>query len=117
MELHGLFEEYLGEDEIDKYPEEPSSMSKEQVRELLQEMNGEGDDDDFEQQFEWIDFDHSGSLEFDEFLDFLDPEIIREPKPKGKKKKGVHLKKLRRLVLDVQDFIAAYFTISGTGAG
>jgi len=74
--LHNMFENFLPEGEKDSYPEEPKSLSKDKIRDLLVEVAPDLSEEEFEEQFGLIDLDESGNIEFDEFLEFLDFEEI-----------------------------------------
>jgi Ca2+-binding EF-hand superfamily protein len=80
-ELHEAFASYLPEGEVDGYPEEPKALSKECILELVQKFAPDISEDEFDEQFRFIDMDNSQSIEFDEFLEFLDFEEIRGTEP------------------------------------
>jgi len=82
-ELYGLFchfvkvmasadpEAEIPEDgRYDKYPEEPASLSRDQLRTLFSKYFPRVTDAEFDYQLELVDFSGNGSVEFDEFLDF-----------------------------------------------
>ncbi|KAF4661225.1 hypothetical protein FOZ61_003444 [Perkinsus olseni] len=55
----------------DDYPDNPQSLSKSAVRGLAEELCPEITDEEFEAKWEIIDADRSGSLEFDEFVEWM----------------------------------------------
>merc|ERR1712048_1513447 len=86
--LHQLFESYLQNEEIDDdedddeeekrkkavrchYPHNPASISKDKMRQLVEEVNPDMEDDEFESRFRRIDSDGSGVIEFDEFVGWI----------------------------------------------
>merc|ERR1712085_12884 len=52
------------------YPGEPGALTKWQIRRCFTEFFPETEEDDFEDAFSNVDFNGSGEIEFDEFLDF-----------------------------------------------
>jgi len=75
--MHVLFCTYFEDGVVDGYPDDPLSLNKDQTRALAEEINPDITDEEFDAQFEWVDFDGSGQIEFDEFLDFLDHDTIK----------------------------------------
>jgi Ca2+-binding EF-hand superfamily protein len=69
--LYNLFESYLNGDGEEgskySYPDNPGSITKDHMREILREMNPDLTDPEFEARFLRIDEDGSGTVEFDEF--------------------------------------------------
>jgi hypothetical protein len=74
--LHEQFKEMLDEGEEDNYPTDPASLSKDKMRDLYQDLKPDMNDDEFEAQFEEIDEDGSGEIEFDEFIRWIYMEEI-----------------------------------------
>lgn len=74
--LHEQFKAMLDEGEEDNYPMDPASLSKEKMRELYADLKPDMADDEFDQQFEEIDEDGSGEIEFDEFIRWIYMEEI-----------------------------------------
>ena len=72
MGLHGVFKTHLGEE--DNYPEDPGSLSKEKVWDMMRSMGANMSTEEFDEQFKQIDLDGGGSLEFDEFMEMADVE-------------------------------------------
>jgi Ca2+-binding EF-hand superfamily protein len=80
--LHGLFESYLngeGAEQLkkDNYPDDPSSINKDQMRELFKEMNPDLSEPEFEARFMRIDEDGSGLIEFDEFVAWVHEDEVQ----------------------------------------
>jgi len=61
---------------VDKYPVDPASLSKVEMRDLYADLKPEMDDSAFETAFVEIDKDGSGEIEFDEFVFWLFLEEI-----------------------------------------
>eukprot|EP00397_Hematodinium_sp_SG-2012_P024045 GEMP01025030.1.p2 GENE.GEMP01025030.1~~GEMP01025030.1.p2 ORF type:complete len:247 (+),score=73.49 GEMP01025030.1:1133-1873(+) len=74
--MHAMFCEYFEEGVTDGYPDDPLALSEESIREILLGLDENMVEEEFRARCEWIDFDGSGNIEFDEFLDFLDFSII-----------------------------------------
>jgi hypothetical protein len=51
------------------YPENPQFLTKDAMREMFDTNFPEVDEEEFENLFEMVDFDGSGEIEFDEFLE------------------------------------------------
>jgi hypothetical protein len=75
--LHSLFEGFLASDDDHgpppkcHYPEDPASLSKDQMKGILMELFPQTTDPEFEAHFMRIDEDGSGKVEFDEFVTWL----------------------------------------------
>jgi len=81
--LHSLFEGFLiNEDDPDGpppkcgYPDDPASLTKEQMKDLILELNPNLTDPEFEAHYMRIDIDGGGSVEFDEFVTWLSENQI-----------------------------------------
>merc|ERR1712151_826718 len=94
--LHQLFESYLQPEEAEEeqiqeesdeeaegkqvvrcnYPENPASIKKGQMRDLISEVNPDLEEADFEARFRRIDHDGNGSIEFDEFVYWIHEDDI-----------------------------------------
>jgi len=79
--LHRLFESYLGEDSAGEaricgYPEDPASLTVEQMRGIMSDVRPDMGEAEFLSRFQRIDQDGSGLVEFDEFVCWLvDDEV------------------------------------------
>lgn len=85
-ELYGLFthfvkvmwdpeqevpeDETTGEKKYDQYPDQPASLTRDQLRTLFTKYFPNVTAAEFDYQLELVDFSGNGSVEFDEFLDF-----------------------------------------------
>lgn len=75
--LHSLFEGFLVSEDVDgpppkcNYPEDPASLSKDQMKGIMLELFPQTTDPEFEAHFRRIDEDGSGEVEFDEFVTWL----------------------------------------------
>jgi hypothetical protein len=79
--LHSQFAS-LVDGGVDDYPENPSALSKDLMRELIKELQPQITEDQFAAKFAQIDSDGSGLIEFDEFLQWIaddDVEISENP--------------------------------------
>jgi len=74
--LHEQFKECLPEGVTDGYPLNPAALSKDKMRELYSDLKPGMSTEEFEQQFEEIDEDGSGEIEFDEFIRWIFLEEI-----------------------------------------
>jgi hypothetical protein len=74
--LHDQFRSFLPEGVEDKYPVDPASLTKVEMRDLYADLKPEMDDATFETAFVEIDKDGSGEIEFDEFVFWLFLEEI-----------------------------------------
>jgi Ca2+-binding EF-hand superfamily protein len=82
--LHQLFASYLEPDPdhpdalpVDNYPEDPASIGKSRMRELVMEVQPDLGDSEFEARFMRIDADGTGEVEFDEFVTWMHQDEIR----------------------------------------
>merc|ERR1719335_445860 len=91
--MYQLFESYLygdGEDTTKySYPDNPGSITKEQMRDILREMNPELTDPEFEARFLRIDEDGSGTIEFDEFAGWVHDDEVQVVGITGGEKRSV----------------------------
>lgn len=84
IRLHNRFEECFPEGEMDRYPEEPRSLPKDEVRSLLQELTpGFFTEDDFQEKLAKMPDDPSNPSEelaftFDKVLEMLDWQGLSE---------------------------------------
>mmetsp|Transcript_52826 Transcript_52826/g.123584 ORF Transcript_52826/g.123584 Transcript_52826/m.123584 type:complete len:741 (+) Transcript_52826:52-2274(+) len=62
--------------DVDDYPNNPKSMAKKDVRELITLLTPSVTDEDFEVEFSQVDTLSKGVIDFDEFLEVLDQEAI-----------------------------------------
>jgi len=81
--LHTCFKGQLKEGQVDRYPEEPLGLEKNEIRELLEVVTLQQKDvEDFEADWQIVDANEKGCLDFDEFLEILNfsdlPDEIRE---------------------------------------
>lgn len=81
--LHTCFKDQLPEGQVDRYPDEPVGLPKAEVQELLELVTLQrASDEEFEADWQIVDANEKGSLDFDEFLEILDfgelPAEIRE---------------------------------------
>lgn len=81
--LHALFEGFLeNEDDPDGppptcgYPDNPASLTKQQMKGLILELNPDLSDQEFEAHYRRIDLDGGGAVEFDEFVTWLSENQI-----------------------------------------
>jgi len=74
--LHEQFKECLPEGMTDGYPLDPAALTKDKMRELYADLKPGMSDEEFETQFEEIDEDGSGEIEFDEFIRWIFLEEI-----------------------------------------
>jgi Ca2+-binding EF-hand superfamily protein len=81
--LHTLFEGFLvNEDDPEGpppkcgYPDDPASLTKEQMKGLILELNPKTTDPEFESHYRRIDIDGGGAVEFDEFVVWLSENQI-----------------------------------------
>merc|ERR1712137_984772 len=79
--LYQLFESYLQGDEDSPvkygYPDNPGSITKDQMRDLLKDLNPELTEPEFEARFLRIDEDGSGNIEFDEFAQWIHNDEVQ----------------------------------------
>jgi len=82
--LHQLFASYLDPDParpdevpVDNYPDDPASIGKQRMRELVMEVQPDLGDSEFEARFMRIDSDGTGQVEFDEFVMWMQQDEIR----------------------------------------
>jgi len=82
--LHQLFASYLEPDPdhpetvpVDNYPDDPACIGKQRMRELVQEVQPDVGDSEFEAKFLRIDADGTGEVEFDEFVMWMHQDEIR----------------------------------------
>jgi len=89
--LHEQFEGFLqanedGSTRKDDYPEHPSALTKEEMKELFATIMPDMTLAAFEKRFEEIDIDGSGEIEFDEFVEWLRADEIEMMGPTGEVK-------------------------------
>jgi Ca2+-binding EF-hand superfamily protein len=90
--LHALFEGFLATEDDEGpaptcgYPENPASLSKEQMRGLMMELKPDLTNPEFEAHFRRVDEDGSGLVEFDEFVTWLCENEINITGVKGSRK-------------------------------
>lgn len=78
VRIQWLHEQFAGlcPDGIDEYPHNPSSLTKEVMRDLYGDLKPDMSDEEFDAQFAKIDEDGSGEIEFDEFVKWISEEEI-----------------------------------------
>jgi len=61
---------------IDNYPIEPSALSKEEMRDLISQLQPDITAEEFDIKFRQVDTDGSGQIEFDEFVEWLTADKV-----------------------------------------
>ena len=73
IRLNWLHEQFISllEDGVDNYPDNPSALSKDEMCELIEQLQPDITAEEFEVKFKQVDSDGSGQIEFDEFVEWM----------------------------------------------
>jgi len=70
--IYSTFVDTLGEGQVDRYPEQPGALTREESARLCKVLAPRMSQTDFEESFDRVDLDAKGQLDFDEFLEVVD---------------------------------------------
>lgn len=73
IRLNWLHEQFIAllDDGVDDYPDNPSALSKDQMMDLIEQLQPDITPEEFEIKFAQVDSDGSGQIEFDEFVEWM----------------------------------------------